>query len=145
MAPTIKSLGETLGPLRGIIAKQIKINLKNEGIVYTLEQLMILKIIGYYNKTLVQQDIAEILSKDKSVVLRMVGVLEKENLLKRVVDPNDKRRNLLGVTEQGEQMIERFNNIGMKVSKELMKNLSEKEIDTFYKVIDQIKTNSESL
>jgi MarR family transcriptional regulator for hemolysin len=145
MTRQIKPIGATLAPLRWAIVNPIKARLRQHGIVYPLEQLIILKVIRDHNSSLVQQEIAEMMGKDKSVILRMVDALESEGFIHRVVDTNDRRRNILALTETGNELIERFMEIEEQVSIDLMEGLTEDELNTFYKVIEQIKTNSAKL
>lgn len=145
MTRQVKSIGATLSPLRWAIMNPIKARLKQQGIPYPFEQLIILKIIRDHNSSLVQQEIAEMMGKDKSVILRMVNALENEGFICRVVDANDRRRNILDLTEAGNELIERFMEIERQVSVDLMDGLTEDELKTFYKVIEQIKSNSVKL
>ena len=75
----------------------------------------------------------------------MVNALENEGFICRVVDTNDRRRNILTLTVAGSELIERFMEVEMQVSVDLMDGLTEAELNTFYKVIEQIKTNSVKL
>jgi DNA-binding MarR family transcriptional regulator len=143
MIVTIRPLGATLAPLRGIIPNALKTKLKQEDITIPFEQLIVLKIAKKFQGKAVQQDIATKLGKDKSVVLRMVDALEKEGLLKRLVDSCDRRRNLLEVTPSGDQLLGRLDQVEISMSKELMEGLDENDIAGFYKVIDHIVSNAD--
>jgi len=145
MTRQIQPIGATLAPLRWAIMNPIKARLKQQGIAYPLEQLIILKVIREHDNSLVQQEIAEMMGKDKSVILRMVNALENENFICRVVDANDRRRNILKLTETGRELMIRFVEIETQVTIDLMEGLTENELSTFDKVIEQIKTNSGKL
>jgi MarR family transcriptional regulator, transcriptional regulator for hemolysin len=145
MTLQIKPMGATLAPLRWAIVNPIKARLKLHGITYPFEQLIILKVIKDHNSSLVQQEIAEMMGKDKSVILRMVDAMQKESLIHRVVDINDRRRNILALTDKGNLLIGRFIEIEKQVSVDLMDGVTEDELNSFYKVIEQIKTNSVKL
>lgn len=140
----IQPLGIALGSMKRIIARPIKARLKENGINYPLEHLIILRIVKYCKHSMVQQDIAELLGKNKSVILRMVDALEKDGFICRIIDPNDRRRNILEVTEKGNKLIEQVYDIEMKVTEELLKGLSDNDIDSFYNVLAQIRINSEN-
>jgi MarR family transcriptional regulator, transcriptional regulator for hemolysin len=145
MTRQIKPIGATLAPLRWAIVNPIKARLRQHGINYPFEQLIIMKAIRDHNGPLVQQDIAEMMGKNKSVILRMVDALKNEGFIHRVVDKNDRRRNILSLTDTGNQLIERFVEIEKQVSVDLMDGITADELDTFYKIIEQIKTNSGKL
>ncbi|PZX20302.1 MarR family transcriptional regulator for hemolysin [Breznakibacter xylanolyticus] len=145
MATIIKPLGLSLGPMLSAITRPMKAILKQEEIPYSIEHLVLLKITRDCKDSVVQQDLAEKMGKDKSVILRIVDILEKDGLLRRIVNPNDRRRNILEVTYLGNQFINRFQEIEMQVSKELLKNLTDEEVEHFFRIVEKIKTNAENM
>lgn len=145
MNPHIKPLGPALAPLRWAITNPIKARLKEIGIHMPFEQLIILKMLRHSTCVASQQDMAEKLGKDKSVIMRMVDALEKEELLYRVADPNDRRRNQLKISEKGGELLNRFEIVEMEVTHELMKGLSNDDMDAFYKVLEHIKIQGEKI
>jgi MarR family transcriptional regulator for hemolysin len=86
---------------------------------------------------------AEKLRKDKSYILRLINAIEEDDLIKRVVNPVDRRKNILVVTEKGLLLLDRFLTIENELLKDLQQGISQDEIDIFYKVIDQIQHNAE--
>lgn len=145
MALEIKPIGAVLAPLRWAIVNPIKARLKQQGITIPFEHLIILKIIRDHNSCLVQQDIAEMMGKDKSVILRMVDALEKEGYIHRVVDSNDRRRNILALSQDGNLLTDRFVEVEKQVTIDLLESVTESELAAFYKVIELMKTNSVKL
>ena len=141
MASNIKPLGLTLGPLLSMIGKAMRVLLKEKGISYSLEQLYILTVVRDSEEVVVQQDLAETLGKDKSFILRIVDSLENDGLIRRIVDSNDRRRNILEVTYLGNQLVNRFYEIEWKVTEVFFKGISEEEIDAYYSVIAKIRAN----
>ncbi|MBP8790833.1 MAG: MarR family transcriptional regulator [Breznakibacter sp.] len=141
MASNIKPLGLTLGPLLNMIGKAMRVLLKEKGISYSLEQLYILTVVRDSEEVVVQQDLAETLGKDKSFILRIVDSLENDGLIRRIVDSNDRRRNILEVTYLGNQLVNRFYEIEWKVTEVFFKGISEEEIDAYYSVIAKIRAN----
>lgn len=141
MASNIKPLGLTLGPLLSMIGKAMRVLLKEKGISYSLEQLYILTVVRDSEEVVVQQDLAETLGKDKSFILRIVDSLENDGLIRRIVDSNDRRRNILEVTYLGNQLVNRFYEIEWKVTEVFFNGISEEEIDAYYRVIAKIRTN----
>ena len=106
-----------------------------------LEQLYILTVVRDSEEVVVQQDLAETLGKDKSFILRIVDSLENDGLIRRIVDSNDRRRNILEVTYLGNQLVNRFYEIEWKVTEVFFKGISEEEIDAYYSVIAKIRAN----
>jgi len=145
MSVQIRPLGKALASLKGVLPAAFKAKIIACNLHLSFEQFIILKIALQHNGTVVQQDIASMMGKDKSVVMRMVDCLEKDDLIKRVVDVNDRRRNMLAVTPAGLEMLSRFDEVEMALTKEIMEGLTEQEIATFYKVIDRIAQNGEKM
>lgn len=133
----------TLGPMLNMFGKSMRTIFKQEGITYTLEQMFILRVVRDCKETVVQQDLAEQFGKDKSSILRIVDSLEKEALIRRIVDPNDRRRNILEITYLGNQLTNRFYEIEMRVSEVLLRNIDEADLTAFYDVIAKIRSNAE--
>lgn len=138
-------LGIKTGPMFSAFGRIMKTRIKQIGIPYTLEQLVMLKKISDTNDTLVQQDIAEWMAKDKSVILRIVDVLEKDGLLTRRIDPQDRRRNILEITPNGEMVLGQLCDLENIVSNILLQDIPKDEVRIFFKVTDQIRQNAERL
>lgn len=72
----------------------------------TFEQMWLLYHISRKgDKDMIQQDIADLLNKTKSAVLRTLDILEEKKFLKRVVVPDDRRKNMIQLTEKGLKVI----------------------------------------
>ncbi|MCE5249805.1 MarR family transcriptional regulator [bacterium] len=111
----------------------------------TIEQFGLLHGISTSGEEVVQQDMAIILGKDKSSILRLIDSLEEQNLVKRVVDPHDRRKNCLIVTDLGHEVIKHYLSIEFKLIEELQEGLSESDMEIFYKVVRTIQKNAEKL
>lgn len=111
----------------------------------TIEQFRLLKVISLEPDEVIQKDIAEILGKDKSAILRMVDCLESRELLRRVVDINDRRKNRIMVSKKGERAIEQFVKVELQLTNELMDGLDDADIEAFLKVIEHIQVKAQQL
>lgn len=111
----------------------------------TIEQFGLLHAINMKNEDVIQQDMANIMGKDKSAIYRVIDTLEEKELVRRVVDKNDRRKNFLMVTKKGEAVIEQYLEIEYNLIKELEQGLSKSDIDTFYHVVNHIRNKSEKL
>jgi MarR family transcriptional regulator, transcriptional regulator for hemolysin len=111
----------------------------------TGEQFGLLHVINMKKETCVQQDLANMMGKDKSAILRLIDTLEEKKLVIRVVDSTDRRKNCLHVTDFGKEVIQQYIEMEAIVSKELTAGISDNDMDTFYRVISTIRTNAERL
>jgi MarR family transcriptional regulator for hemolysin len=114
-------------------------------VILTGEQFGLLHVINMKNEMCVQQDLANMMGKDKSAILRLIDSLQDKNLVVRVVDANDRRKNCLHVTDYGKEIIQQYIDMEALISKELTAGISDADIETFYRVISTIKTNAEQL
>lgn len=111
----------------------------------TMGQFGLLFAISEEKDEVILRDMAEKMGKDKSSILRMIDSLQKKELVRRVVDQNDRRRNKLLVTEKGEQLLLEFRKIELELNGELQAGLSNDEMRIFYKVVDHLKIESDKL
>jgi len=115
------------------------------GIKLTMGQFGLLFAINEEKNEVILRDIAEKMGKDKSSILRMIDILQNKDLVCRVVDQNDRRKNKLFVTAKGEQLIADYRKIELKLNDELQEGLSIDDMKTFYKVVDHLKIESNKL
>jgi MarR family transcriptional regulator for hemolysin len=69
--------------------------------------------------------------------------LETKELVRRVVDTKDRRKNYLMVTKKGEEIIKQYEHILKVMIEELQQGLNESELNTFYKVAAHFKSKAE--
>lgn len=111
----------------------------------TIEQFGLLHTINMKCDDVIQKDMAEILNKDKSAILRLIDTLEEKELVRRVADKNDRRKNYLMVTKKGEKVIEQYMKIENELTIKLQQGLTRSDLDTFYKVVNHISSNAKNL
>ena len=114
-------------------------------IILTIEQFGLLHALNQKDEDVIQKDMAEIMCKDKSAILRLIDTLEEKELVRRVVDLNDRRKNFLMVTKKGEKIIAQYLKIEKELTLEVKKGLTEEELATFYKVVSHIKEKASCL
>lgn len=111
----------------------------------TMEQFGLLYLINSEEFEVIQQDLANEMGKDKSSILRIIDSLEDKDLVRRVVDTNDRRKNCLMVTKKGEKVITQYSILEAELMKEVLEGLTASEMDTFYKVVNHLKSKAEQL
>ena len=118
---------------------------KQTDVKLTMPQVVLLFKISEEKEEVTLKDMAEKLGKDKSAILRMIDLLEKKELVRRVVDQNDRRKNQLLVTKKGERLIAEFREVELELNCKLMEGLSDADLLTFYKVVDHITVKADQL
>ena len=114
-------------------------------IILTIEQFGLLHALNQKDEDVIQKDMAEVMCKDKSAILRLIDTLEEKELVRRVVNLNDRRKNFLIATKKGEKVIAQYLKIEKELTLEVKKGLTEEELATFYKVVSHIKEKASYL
>lgn len=102
-----------------------------------MEQLPVLMVICA-KKELSQQEVADILGRDKSSVMRSIATMVKKGLVTVSQDVNDKRRNNVIATKNGNDLAVRLKNIAKEAEIEAFKAFSVEEKDTMIKSLIEI-------
>lgn len=131
-------LGKMMREVIRVFKKRFDENLQ-EDIKISSDQLGLLHAISMKEEDVIQKDMAEMMGKDKSVILRLIDSLEEKGLVRRVADLKDRRKNYLMVTKLGNRVILQYTRVIFELMKELQVGLTQEEIDNFYKVTQHIK------
>lgn len=113
------------------IIRTLKKRFVDNDVDLTIEQYFILNILDNEDG-LILQELAEVVDRDKSAVLRHIDGLEEKHFVTRVTDSDDKRRKLLLVTKPGMIMLDKARQIDQNIDKELMQeieNIEAKKIE----------------
>ena len=134
-----------MGKLRNKLHRLMKQRYAAEAEVkLTVEEFILLNMIEAQTDQILQ-NIAIATGKNKSVVMRMIDSLEEKGLAKRTVNPEDRRENLLSITEKGAEVVTQYQTIEKRLSNELLEGIPADEVATFFRVIDQISQQANRL
>lgn len=111
----------------------------------TNEQIGLLFKIAKTDKDVIQKDLADCLGKDKSTILRLTDALEKNDLVRRVTDKNDRRKSHLMITKKGNRVLEQHIKTMNNLMAELEQGLTESDLQTFFKVVNHLKNKASIL
>ena len=115
---------------------------KNNGFDITVEQWMILLLLWKKNGR-TQQEIANIIGKDKGTISPQIDGLEKRELIMRMQDQNDKRHNLICLTRKGRDMEEQLVPLGFTNIEVAQYGITEEDLKTCKEVLRRICMNLE--
>lgn len=113
---------------------------KENEVDLSLDQYILLFQINL-NESVTQQDLADHLQKDKSVVLRQINVLIERDFVVRSWDNLDKRKKNLVLTLTGKKMLEETIAFATSVSDELFQGVRSEDKLIFENVIQRILEN----
>jgi DNA-binding MarR family transcriptional regulator len=99
-AELARELGRCLIEMRNFLRQYIQARIKENKMDISFEMIEIMACL--WNKDGInQQEIADIVIKDKSSMTYLVDNLVKSNMVSRKVDENDRRNNLIYITKEG--------------------------------------------
>ena len=106
----------------------------------TFEQMRILMLIAAHpEKKIIQNDLAMLIQKNKSGILRTIDILEKKHFVKRIPVTGDRRKNMIEVTEEGIKIAKGATESFEKMEKEFIKKIKKEDLAACNKVLDIIK------
>lgn len=126
--------------------QSLMINFKKNGINISKEQWSILAVL-WEQDGCSQQLLADRSFRDRASVTRLIDNMEKDQLVERHPDPDDRRSKLIFLTPKGKNMQETIIPLVRKTVLESIKGISDKEIislrDTLKKVYQNLKSSNE--
>ncbi len=135
-------VGQMMHEMLRVLKKR---DIEQAEVVLSIEQHAVLHILNKRDSDVILKEMADAMGKDKSAILRIIDVLEKKELVRRAVDPKDRRKKYLMVTKKGRQVIEQFLEIEAKLRTELKEGLTKEDMKTFYKVVSHIKVKAKQM
>ena len=138
----IKEIAVYVNILNSRIKKCFFDKLQENGINITPEQFLVLDIL-WEKQSLSQQNIADIIQKDKNSVTKIIDSLEKKQLVRRVVDTKDRRINKIELTDEALSLEKVTTEVAINFMNDTIKGIDNKDLDNFVNVMRQIKNNLE--
>ena len=101
--------------------------------------------LGVLMASMIQQEIADTLKKDKSAILRHINLFESQGLITRSNTANDKRMNVIQITERGRQLLVSADAELDSLSNFLFDGVSKSDLDIYGKVLTHLKNKIEAI
>lgn len=106
----------------------------------TFEQMGVLYYISRStDKELIQQDIASVMEKTKSAILRSIDILEEKGFVKRLPVAGDRRKNVIELTDSGKAIIEKMHDIFLEKDLVLKEGIGQGELEACISVLSKIQ------
>jgi len=113
---------------------------KENGIIVTVEQFSVLAML-FYREGLSQQEISDVLGRDKTTVARVISIMERDNMIMRIMNKNDNRGKLIYLTRKGRSIQQKAVGVSGKLYMRALVNLKGSELKTAIKVIGAMTKN----
>jgi DNA-binding MarR family transcriptional regulator len=88
-----------------------------------------------------QQEIADIIVKDKNSVTKLIDALEKKGLVFRMTDDQDRRLNKIHLTEQAKSLKDEITEVALNSTNNIIKDIPKEDLVAFIKVLNKMSEN----
>jgi DNA-binding MarR family transcriptional regulator len=109
--------------------------LSSEGVTVTPAQAAILFMLREKDGQSMSE-LSQVLSMDNSTVTGLVDRLQRSGLVTRRANPDDRRISLIRITPQGVEEIKKAKPVITRVNERIKAGLSEREINTFKRILN---------
>nr|WP_294936039.1 MarR family transcriptional regulator [uncultured Flavobacterium sp.] len=114
--------------------------LREHGFKITIDQWLVIKCI-LENPTITQHELSELVFKDNASVTRIIDLLVKARYLEKTINPDDRRKFILKVTKEGEEIIGNVQEIVLQNRSKALKGIDQRELEIADAVLRKIITN----
>ena len=135
-----KPLGYILGQTKRVYSNKLVAKFKENNVELSLDLFIILFHIDL-NEEITQQQLADHLQKDKSIIMRQIKILTDKEYVARSWNKQDKREKNLVLTKSGHEILALIKSLAVNVSEELLSGVNEEDKNAFERVIDVIVKN----
>lgn len=102
-------------------------------------------IIKHNNEGIYQKDLEKILNLTRATVSGVLQTMEKNNLIERTSYEDDARTKKIVLTSKAESLFKQGAEKMLELEKIIVKNIDEKDLEIFSKVIKEMKTNLKNM
>jgi MarR family transcriptional regulator for hemolysin len=105
----------------------------------------VLSLIYHHDGQLSQKALAEILDKDKSAMVSIINLLTAKGFVYRENNPNDRREQLLKVTEKAKLAVPHIVASFKSINADITRGISNDDMKIFERVLLQMQNNIKPL
>lgn len=117
--------------------------LRENGYNITVDQWLIIKVL-LENPGISQQEIAERAFKDNASVTRIIDLLVKSKYLNRKANNKDRRKSILSVTDSGEAIIHKVQELVLQNRKTAQVGIQLEELENLNATLKKIIANCQT-
>ena len=136
--------GELYSVINGIattaVARRLQKNFRNAGIEITIEQWYVLYHL-WKEDGLSQLELGNRTFRDKASTTRLIDNLEKQELVTRVASKDDRRINLVYLTDTAKPLQQITYELANKTMNESLQNITKEEIEVVKNVLQRVYDN----
>ncbi len=137
-------LNKKIGVFLNLVHCRFKLYLstifQDNGFDITPEQFLVLDTL-WDDGVQSQQEIADKIQKDKNSITKLIDALEQKNYVKRSQDKQDRRLNLINITDEGLKIKEAVTKIAMEATNMIIRDIPLEDLYTFIRVAEKMLDN----
>ena len=122
------------------LARRLQKNFKQAGIEITIEQWSVLYHL-WKQDGLSQQQLCDATFRDKPSITRLVDNLEKQGLVKRMANKNDRRINRICITPEAQKLQDQTMDVANQTLNEALAGVSNGQIEVAKEVLQRVYDN----
>lgn len=127
--------------LTGCKLKQfLSSKLKQMGVPLTPEQFMLIDLLWNHGE-MSQQQLADLMHKDKNSVTKLVDAIERKGFVVRQQNKHDRRSNTLVLTERANQLKPGAKQKGISILDQMLDGINENELRMFLETLRKLNVN----
>lgn len=134
-------IGYQIGSTANMLRNEVINRLSKKNIEITHAQMLILMML-YNENGKNQNELTNIMKKEKTTIARVIDGMEKKNLIRREKGL-DKRNKICYLTDKGKELMNEIMPVVCEVNQKAIENITVEEFELFKKVIEKIKLNFE--
>jgi DNA-binding MarR family transcriptional regulator len=122
------------------VKKYMATMLRKHGVPLTPEQFMLIDLLWNLGE-MTQQELADLMQKDKNSVTSLVDAIERKGFVVRRQSKTDRRSNTLVLTEKAELLKPGAKEKGISILDKMLEGISEEELRAFLATLRKLTLN----
>lgn len=136
-----RKIGKEMREVQQLLHRKYELKKEQQSEKLTQVQVHVLMYIHRHDGQVFQKDIEQHLKVRRSTATQILNVLERESYVERMRLESDARMKEIVVTDKTLALIDSMEKHMKETESMLRVNISDNDMETFFKVIDQIKEN----
>lgn len=136
-----RKIGKEMREVQQLLHRKYELKKEQQSEKLTQVQVHVLMYIHRHDGQVFQKDIEQHLKVRRSTASQILNVLERESYVERMRLESDARMKEIVVTDKTLALIDSMEKHMKETESMLRVNISDNDMETFFKVIDQIKEN----
>lgn len=136
-----RKIGKEMREVQQLLHRKYELKKEQQSEKLTQVQVHVLMYIHRHEGQVFQKDIEQHLKVRRSTATQILNVLERESYVERMRLESDARMKEIVVTDKTLALIDSMEKHMKETESMLRVNISKDDMETFFKVIDQIKEN----